>query len=65
LRRWTPPVRVGRVVKRLCASAVVRPAIGPIPHQKLGNRTPKRGGAHVKGRIACIKVVSDVGEEEG
>jgi hypothetical protein len=51
-------------VKRLCASAISRSAIGAVRDQEFRNRTPKCGGSHVECRIARIKIVSDVGEEE-
>jgi hypothetical protein len=52
-------------MKRLCASAISRSAIGSVRDQELRNRTPKCCGSHVESRVARIKVMSDFGVEKG
>ena len=61
----TPPVRVRRVVERLRASAIFRPAIGAVRDQELRNVAPKCRSSHMQSCVALIKVVSDISEEKG
>ena len=64
LSRRVPSVGIRRIVKRLRPSAIFCAPIGSVRNQEFRNRAPKCRGSHVKGRIAGIEVVSDVGKEK-
>ena len=64
LCRRFPVVCVRRVMKRLGSAAILRVAISAMRNQKLRDRTPKGGGSHMQGCIACVQVVGDFGEKE-
>ena len=61
---WLPVVGVRRVVKGFGSAAILRAAIRPVRNEEFRDRTPKRGGSHVEGRVAGVKVVSDFAEKE-
>src|SRR6476469_1834487 len=57
-------IGVSRVMKGLGAAAILRVAIGAARNKKFGNGTLKRGGSHMKRRVAGVKVVTNFGEKE-
>jgi hypothetical protein len=46
-------------VKGFGSAAIPRVAIRPVRNEEFCDRTPKRGGSHMEGRVTGVKVVSD------
>jgi hypothetical protein len=36
----------------------------PVRNEEFCDRTPKRGGSHMEGRVTGVKIVSDFGKKE-
>jgi hypothetical protein len=51
-------------MKGFCPASVLRAAIGAVRNEEFRDRTSKRGGGHVEGRVAGVKVVGDLAEKK-
>ena len=55
---------VGNIVERPGSAAILRMFICTVCDQKLSYRTLERGGSHMQGRVADVKIMVDLAEEE-